>query len=95
MSMKLDLKVLKDVLIVESNSCGWGDEIEREMNEWVRENIGEEEVSIEEWIDVFGKYWSEWSDDWGDSVMMESVLKEDYKLSYEDIRKVMDVYWSK
>jgi len=95
MSMKLDLKVLKNVLIVESDNCGWGDEIEKEMNKWVMENIGEEEVSIEEWIDVFGKYWEEWSDDYGDSVMMESVLKEDYKLSYEDIRKVMDVYWSK
>jgi hypothetical protein len=93
MSMKLDLKVLKNVLIMEDG--GGCDDIEKEINEWVKNNIGEEEVSIEEWIDVFGKYWNEWSDDYGDSVMMESVLKEDYKLSDEDIRKVMDVYWSK
>jgi hypothetical protein len=83
--MKLDLKVLKNVLIIEGE--------EDEINEWVKNNIGEGEVSIREWLDEFDKYWSEWSDDYGDSSEIESILIEDYKLDKDDVDKVMMVYW--
>jgi len=88
--MKLNLSVLKNVLIIEDGS---DDEINNEINEWVKNNIGEGEVGIREWLDEFNKYWSEWSDDYGDSSEIENILIEDYKLNKDDVDKVMMIYW--
>lgn len=87
--MKLDLKVLKNVLIVE----GEEDEINDKINEWVKNNIGEDEVGIKEWLNEFDKYWREWSDDYGDSSEIENILIKDYKLNKDDVDKVMMIYW--
>lgn len=89
MSIKLDLKVLKNVLVVE----GVSDEINDEINEWVKNNIGEGEVGIREWLDEFNKYWVEWSDDYGDSVEIENILIEDYNLSEDEVDEIMSIYW--
>ena len=89
--MKLDLKVLKNVLIMEDD--GGCDEMNNEINEWVKVNIGDGEVGIREWLDEFGKYWREWSDDYGDSDFIVDVLENDYKLSEDEVDKIMSIYW--
>jgi hypothetical protein len=83
--MKLNLSILKNVLIIEGD--------DDEINEWVRENIGEGEVGIKEWLDEFNKFWCEWSDDYGDSEEIKKILVNDYKLSDDDINEVMCEYW--
>jgi hypothetical protein len=83
--MKLSLSVLKNVLI-----CGdEGDEIDM----WIKDNIGDGEVSVREWLDEFNKYWKEWSDDFGDSVEIKEILKKDYKLSESEVDEIMMIYW--
>lgn len=89
MSIKLDLKVLKNVLIVE----GVSDEIDIEMNEWIEKNIGDGEVDVKEWLSEFRKYWVEWSDDYGDSEEIENILIEDYNLSEDEVDEIMSIYW--
>jgi len=87
--MKLSLSVLKKSLISEGiNDEEW----ELKNNEWIKNNISDEDVSIGEWLYVFSKYWNEMSDDYGDSDILEDILKDDYKLSDEDIKKIMDIY---
>jgi hypothetical protein len=88
--MKLNLSVLKNVLIIESSV---DDEINDEINEWVENNIGEGEVGIREWLNEFDKFWCEWSDDYGDSEEIKKILVNDYKLSDDDINEVMCEYW--
>jgi hypothetical protein len=87
--MKLNLSILKDVLCFDGV-----EDFELEMNEWIKNNIGDGEVSIREWLDAFGNYWSEWSDDYGDSGEIVNILVNDYKLSDDDIDKVMMEYWN-
>jgi hypothetical protein len=87
--MKLSLSVLKKSLISEGLS---DEEWELENNEYIRNNISDEDVSIEEWIRIFKEYWNEMSDDYGDSDIIEDILKDDYKLSNEDIKKIMNIY---
>ena len=88
--MKLNLKVLKNVMIIK---CEDNDIDCIEVNEWIKNNIGEGEVGIREWLDEFGKYWREWSDDYGDSSEIENILVECYKLSENEVDEVMMVYW--
>ena len=88
--MKLNLNVLKNVLIIEGSV---DDEDNNEINNWVKENIGEGEVDIKEWLKEFNKYWSKWSDDYGDSEIILKILVNDYKLGNDDIDKVMCEYW--
>jgi hypothetical protein len=88
--MELSLNVLKNALISEG-LCD--EEWEETNNEWIKNNIGDGEVSIREWLDVFASYWSEFSDDYGDSGVIISILVNDYKLSNNDINEIMSVYW--
>jgi hypothetical protein len=88
--MELSLNVLKNALISEG-LCD--KEWEETNNEWIKNNIGDGEVSIREWLDVFASYWSEFSDDYGDSGVIISILVNDYKLSNNDINEIMSVYW--
>ena len=83
--MKLNLSVLKNVLM-----CGdEGDEIDM----WIKDNIGDGDVSVREWLDEFGKYFDEWADDFGDSRMIVEILVNDYKLSEDECNIVMKEYW--
>lgn len=88
--MKLDLSVLKNVLVRED--CG-NEMVDIEIREWVKNNISDGEVDVKEWLSEFNKYWSEWSDDYGDSEMIENILVLDYKLSENKVDEVMMVYW--
>ena len=83
--MKLSLSKLKKVLIDEGN----GDE----MNEWIKKNIGDDDVSVREWLDTFGKFWNEWSDDYGDSEEIIMILINEYELSDSELDEVMMMYW--
>jgi hypothetical protein len=98
--MKLNLSVLKNVLIIEKIEDGGVDEINDEINEWrknnnewVKNNIGDGEVSIKEWLDEFSKYWSEWSDDYGDSGEIVNILVNDYNLNSDECDIIMCEYW--
>jgi len=85
--MKLNLSVLKNVLM-----CGdEGDEIDM----WIKDNIGDGDVSVREWLDEFSKYFDEWDDDFGDSRMIVEILVNDYKLSEDECNIVMKEYWGK
>ena len=83
--MKLSLSKLKKVLLDEDN----GDE----MNEWIEKNIGDDDVSVREWLDVFGKFWNKWSDDYGDSEEIIMILINEYELSDSELDEVMMMYW--
>jgi hypothetical protein len=88
--MKLNLSILKETLLkVEENLL---DE-EENYSEWIKENIGEDEVSIREWLDEFNKFWCKVSDDYGDSEIIVQILVNEYKLSNDDMDKVMMEYW--
>ena len=88
--MKLSLSVLKKSLI-SKGLCD--DEWEIESNEWIKNNISDEEVSIREWLDKFSEYWNKFSDDYGDSMVIEEILKDDYNLNENEIDEVMCMYW--
>lgn len=88
--MKIDLKVMKDFLLEED----WGVEnLNSKRVEWINNNIGEGEVSIKEWLGELNKYWSEWSDDYGDSDFIVEMLEEDYGMDEDEIDEVMCEYW--
>jgi hypothetical protein len=88
--MKIDLKVMKDFLLEED----WGVEnLNSKRVEWINNNIGEGEVSIKEWLGEINKYWSEWSDDYGDSDFIVEMLEEDYGMDEDEIDEVMCEYW--
>jgi len=89
--MKLSLKVLKNSLISE----GLCDEDWEVMNNnYIKNNISDEEVSVEEFISIYKNYWNEVDEEYGgdSSGLLEDILKDDYKLSDKDIKKVMNVY---
>ena len=88
--MKLNLKVLKNVMIIK---CEDNDIDCIEVNEWIKNNIGEGEVSVRDWLDEVRKYWIECSDDYGDSDFIVDVLENDYKLSEDEVDKIMSIYW--
>jgi hypothetical protein len=82
----LSLKVLKDYLL---NNCQ--DKIEEN---WINNNIGNEEVSTTELLDVFSKWWNEVVEEWGgDSEELVSLLVNGYKLTDEECNIVMKKYW--
>lgn len=83
--MKLNLSVLKSVLLSI-------DEEDYEK-EWINNNIGDGEVSIEEWLEIYSKYWNEIVMDNGDSDEIVEILVNDYKLSDEECDEVMNEYW--
>jgi hypothetical protein len=85
----LDLKVLKSVLICEDDE----DDDVVEMNIWIENNIGEGEVSVKEWLEEFNNYWKEWSDDYGDSGVIQEILEEVYKLEENEVDEIMSIYW--
>ena len=88
--MKIDLRVMKEVLMSEE----WdGDEMDVKRREWISNNISEGEVSIKEFLSEFNKYWVEWSDDYGDSDYIIDMLYEDYNMEEEEVDEIMDVYW--
>ena len=88
--MKLSLSVLKKSLISEGLS---DEEWEVKNNNYIKNNISDEDVSVEEFISIYKNYWNEMDEYSGDSSeLLEDILKDDYKLSDEDIEKVMDVY---
>jgi hypothetical protein len=89
--MKLSLKVLKEYLIIKDEEL---DELSKELNDWVNENVGDEEVSVKEWLKIFNDFWDEMSDDYGDSGEILSVLEEVYKLSESEVDEIMMIYWS-
>jgi hypothetical protein len=58
-----------------------------------KNNISDEDVSVEEFISIYKNYWNEMDEYSGDSSeLLEDILKDDYKLSDEDVKKVMDIY---
>jgi len=88
--MKLSLSVLKKSLISEGLS---DEEWEVKNNNYIKNNISDEDVSVEEFISIYKNYWNEMDEYSGDSSeLLEDILKDDYKLSNEDVEKVMDVY---
>ena len=88
--MKIDLRVMKEVLMSEE----WdGGILDVERREWIKNNISEEEVGIKEFLSEFNKYWAEWSDDYGDSDYIAEMLYEDYNMEDEEVEEIMDVYW--
>ena len=88
--MKLSLSVLKEYLIIKDEELYEGS---KELNDWVNENVGDEEVSVKEWLKVFNNFWDEMSDDYGDSGEILSVLEEVYKLSESEVDEIMMIYW--
>ena len=88
--MKLSLSVLKKSLISEG-LCD--EDWEVKNNNYVKNNISDEDVSVEEFISIYKNYWNEMDEYSGDSSeLLEDILKDDYILNDEDIKKVMDVY---
>ena len=88
--MKLSLSVLKKSLISEG-LCD--EDWEVKNNNYVKNNISNEDVSVEEFISIYKNYWNEMDEYSGDSSeLLEDILKDDYILNDEDIKKVMDVY---
>ena len=88
--MKLSLSVLKKSLISEG-LCD--EDWEVKNNNYVKNNISNEDVSIKEFINIYKNYWNEMDEYSGDSSeLLEDILKDDYILNDEDIKKVMDVY---
>jgi hypothetical protein len=88
--MKLSLSVLKKSLISEG-LCD--EDWEVKNNNYVKNNISDEDVSVEEFISIYKNYWNEMNEYSGDSSeLLEDILKDDYKLSNKDVEKVMDVY---
>jgi hypothetical protein len=85
----LDLKVLKNALICKDDE----DEDVMEMNVWIENNIGNGEVNVKEWLEEFNKYWSEWSDDYGDSDVIQEILEEAYELEENEVDEIMSIYW--
>ena len=89
--MKLSLNVLKNYLLGIEEMSEVVDE--ETFSEWINNNIGDEDVSVREWLDVFKKYWNEVIDDYGDSEVISDILENVYKLSKEDVDIVMKEYW--
>jgi len=88
--MNLSLSVLKKSLISEG-VCD--EEWEVKNNNYIKNNISDEDVSVEEFISIYKNYWNEMDEYSGDSSeLLEDILKDDYKLSDEDFKKVMDIY---
>ena len=88
--MKLSLSVLKKSLISEG-LCD--EDWEVKNNNYIKNNISDEDVSVEEFISIYKNYWNEMDEYSGDSSeLLEDILKDDYKLSDENVEKVMDVY---
>jgi hypothetical protein len=88
--MKLSLSVLKKCLISEGLS---DEDWEVKNNNYIKNNISDEDVSVKEFISIYKNYWNEMDEYSGDSSeLLEDILKDDYKLSDEGIEKVMDVY---
>ena len=88
--MKLSLSVLKKSLISEG-LCD--EDWEVKNNNYIKNNISDEDVSVEEFISIYKNYWNEMDEYSGDSSeLLEDILKDDYKLSDEDFKKVMDIY---
>lgn len=88
--MKLSLSVLKKSLISEG-LCD--EDWEVKNNNYVKNNISDEDVSIKEFINIYKNYWNEMDEYSGDSSeLLEDILKDDYILNDEDVKKVMDVY---
>ena len=88
--MKLSLSVLKKSLISEG-LCD--EDWEVKNNNYIKNNISDEDVSIKEFINIYKNYWNEMDEYSGDSSeLLEDILKDDYILNNEDIKKVMDVY---
>ena len=89
--MNLSLSVLKNYLIEVENDVNEDDCVEN--IEWIKNNIGDEDVSVREWLDMFNEYWDKVSDDYGDSEVISDILENVYKLSKEDVEYVMKEYW--
>ena len=89
--MNLSLSVLKNYLIEVENDVNEDDCVEN--IEWIKNNIGDEDVSVREWLDMFNEYWDKVSDDYGDSEVISDILENVYKLSKEDVEYVMKKYW--
>ena len=53
--MNLSLSVLKNYLIEVENDVNEDDCVEN--IEWIKNNIGDEDVSVREWLDMFNEYW--------------------------------------
>ena len=88
--MKLSLSVLKKSLISEG-LCD--EEWEVKNNNYIKNNISDEDVSVKEFISIYKNYWNEMDEYSGDSSeLLEDILKDDYKLNDEDVKKVMDIY---
>jgi hypothetical protein len=88
--MKLSLSVLKKSLISEG-LCD--EDWEVKNNNYIKNNISDEDVSVKEFISIYKNYWNEMDEYSGDSSeLLEDILKDDYKLSDEDVEKVMGVY---
>ena len=88
--MKLSLSVLKKSLISEG-LCD--EDWEVKNNNYVKNNISDEDVSVEEFISIYKNYWNEMDEYSGDSSeLLEDILKDDYKLNDEDVNIIMNVY---
>ena len=88
--MKLSLSVLKKSLISEG-LCD--EDWEVKNNNYVKNNISDEDVSVKEFVNIYKNYWNEIDEYSGDSSeLLEDILKDDYKLNDEDVKKVMDIY---
>ena len=95
--MNLSLKWLKEYLI----------EVEKDIRdnhavllhdyleniEWINNNIGDEDVSIREWLDKVSDYWYKVGEEGGDSEFIFEMLSDGLKLSKEDVDMIMKEYW--
>ena len=91
MNLSLSLSVLKNYLIEVENDVNEDDCVEN--IEWIKNNIGDEDVSVREWLDKVSDYWYKIGEEGGDSEFIGDMLENVYKLSKEDVDIVMKEYW--
>jgi hypothetical protein len=88
--MKLSLSVLKKGLISEG-VCD--EEFEIKNNEWIKNNISDEDVSIKELINIYKNYWNEMDDYSGNSSeLFKDILLNDYMLDDKNVNIIMDEF---
>jgi hypothetical protein len=89
--MNLSLKWLKEYLIEVENDIL--DDNIKDNIEWINNNIGDEDVSVREWLDKVNDYWYKVGEEGGDSEFIGNMLEDGLKLSKEDVDMVMKEYW--
>jgi len=88
---KLSLEVLKNVLCDE-NIFDNSEESKLLVKDWSNDR-----VEIKEWLSKFNDWWNLMNEidgaEFGDSEIIEDILREDYKLSEIEIKDIMEIYF--